>query len=111
VLAPRLGVDVPVPVRIGRPTGELPWGWSVVPWFAGRIVASVPVAARTRLARPLAQALARTDGGLSGTDAATWRRARGWALSFATIFLAHGDDEPRMHRIGEHALREVLAGD
>jgi aminoglycoside phosphotransferase (APT) family kinase protein len=224
VLAPRLGVDVPVPVRIGRPTGELPWGWSVVPWFAGRIVASVPVADRTRLARPLAQALARlhapapddaptnpvrgvplrardeavrtrlasglvpdaggvgrlwdelrdtptwtapplwihgdphplnllarTDGGLraildfgdvtggdpatdlatawmtfdaagrrefraattalSGTDAATWRRARGWALSFATIFLAHGDDEPRMRRIGEHALREVLAGD
>src|SRR5450830_1245940 len=47
VLAPRLGVDVPVPVRIGRPAGELPWGWSVVPWFAGTMVANVPAAART----------------------------------------------------------------
>lgn len=223
-LAPRLGVDIPVPVRIGHPTGELAWGWSVVPWFDGTLVANVPVPGRTPLARPLAQALARlhepapddapthpvrgvplstrdaavrtrltsgaitdanrvgrlwdelrdappwtgpalwihgdphplnllagTDGGLraildfgdvtggdpatdlatswltfdaagrrefratttalSGTDEPTWRRARGWALSFATVFLAHADDEPLMRGIGEHALREVLAGD
>ncbi|PVU81779.1 phosphotransferase (plasmid) [Cellulomonas sp. WB94] len=224
VLAPRLGVDIPVPVRIGHPADEMPWGWSVVPWFAGTMVASVPVAARSTLARPLAEVLARlhapapddapsnpvrgvslrtrddavrarldaghvpgahrvgrlwdelldtpswagpalwihgdphplnllagADGGLgaildfgdvtagdpatdlatvwmtfdaagreefrattttlSGTDPHTWRRARGWALSFATVFLAHGDDEPLMRHIGEHTLREVLAGD
>jgi aminoglycoside phosphotransferase (APT) family kinase protein len=224
VLAPRLGVDAPVPVRVGFAADELPWGWSVVPWFTGTMVATVPVAARTRLARPFAQVLARlhapapgdapsnpvrgvplrtrddavrarlesglvpdasrvgrlwdelrgtppwtgpalwihgdphplnllagadgalsaildfgdvtagdpatdlatawmtfdaaaraefraTTTALSSTDANTWRRARGWALSFATIFLAHGDDEPLMRRIGEHTLREVLAGD
>jgi len=224
VLAPRLGVKAPVPVRIGHPADELPWGWSIVPWLAGTLVASVPVVRRRRLAQPLAQALARlhapapddapsnpvrgvpldtrddavrtriasgpvpepgrvgrlwdellrtptwtgpalwihgdphplnllaaADGGLgaildfgdvtagdpatdlaaawmtfdaagraefrsamtalSGTDVDTWQRARGWALSFATVFLAHGDDEPLMRGIGEHTLREVLAGD
>lgn len=224
VLAPRLGVDVPVPARIGHAADEMPWGWSIVPWFAGTMVAHLPVSARSGLARPLAEVLARlhtpapddapanpfrsvplrtreegvrtqlasglvpdarrvgrlweelrdtptrtgpalwvhgdlhpcnllagSDGGLraildfgdvtagdpatdlatawmtfdaasraelratvtalTGTDADTWRRARGWALSFATMFLAHGDDEPVMRRIGEHTLREVLAGD
>ena len=38
VLAPRLGVDAPVPVRIGVPADELPWSWSVVPWFTGAMV-------------------------------------------------------------------------
>jgi aminoglycoside phosphotransferase (APT) family kinase protein len=224
VLGPLLGVGVPVPVRIGHPTDELLWGWSVVPWFDGTLVAHVPVPARVQLARPLARALARlhspapddvpvnpvrgvplaardeavraritsgvvpdadrvgrlwdelrdsptwtgpalwihgdlhplnllagSDGtlraildfgdvtggdpatdlatawltfdaagrrefratttDLCGTGEATWRRARGWALSFATVFLAHSDDEPLMRRIGEHTLREVLAGE
>jgi aminoglycoside phosphotransferase (APT) family kinase protein len=48
---------------------------------------------------------------LRGTDGATWRRARGWALALATAFLAHSDDSPAMAGIGEHALREVLAED
>ncbi|NMM16354.1 MAG: aminoglycoside phosphotransferase family protein [Cellulomonas sp.] len=224
VLAPRLGVDAPVPARIGHPADEMPWGWSIVPWFAGTMVERLPVSARSGLARPLAEVLARlhtpapddapanpfrgvllrtreegvrtqlasglvpdatcvgrlwdelrdtptrtgpalwvhgdlhprnllagSDGGLRaildfgdvtagdsatdlatawmtfdaanraefratmtaliGTDADTWQRARGWALSFAAMFLAHGDDEPIMRRIGEHTLREVLAGD
>jgi aminoglycoside phosphotransferase (APT) family kinase protein len=33
VLAPRLPVDVPVPVRVGMPSAAYPWAWSVVPWF------------------------------------------------------------------------------
>lgn len=28
-------VRVPVPVRVGLPSVEYPWHWSVVPWFAG----------------------------------------------------------------------------
>jgi aminoglycoside phosphotransferase (APT) family kinase protein len=36
VLAPYLPVDVPVPVASGRPDGDFPWAWSVVPWLPGR---------------------------------------------------------------------------
>lgn len=35
VLAPRLGLPVPVPVRTGPPTPEYPFRWSIVPWFDG----------------------------------------------------------------------------
>ncbi|GAA1637288.1 aminoglycoside phosphotransferase family protein [Georgenia ruanii] len=43
-------------------------------------------------------------------DAATWRRARAWALALATALLAHSDDAPVLRAVGDHALREVLAG-
>jgi aminoglycoside phosphotransferase (APT) family kinase protein len=35
VLAPRLGLAVPVPVRTGPPTADYPFRWSIVPWFDG----------------------------------------------------------------------------
>lgn len=35
VLAPRLGVPVPVPLLAGSPTPDFPWPWSVTPWFDG----------------------------------------------------------------------------
>jgi aminoglycoside phosphotransferase (APT) family kinase protein len=34
-LAPRLPLPVPAPVRVGQPTEEFPWPWSITPWFAG----------------------------------------------------------------------------
>jgi aminoglycoside phosphotransferase (APT) family kinase protein len=34
-LAPTLPLQVPVPVRIGHPSGTYPWSWSVVPWLDG----------------------------------------------------------------------------
>ena len=46
VLAPRLPLAVPVPVRVGRPGQGYPWAWSVVPFLPGQ------VAARTPLSRP-----------------------------------------------------------
>lgn len=36
LLAPRVTVRVPVPVRLGRPGGDYPWPWSIVPWIPGR---------------------------------------------------------------------------
>ncbi|WP_402464973.1 aminoglycoside phosphotransferase family protein [Isoptericola aurantiacus] len=56
VLAPRLQVPVPVPVRVGVPSRALgyPWGWSVVPWIAGLRGSDVPVDRRRPLAEPLA---------------------------------------------------------
>ncbi|HUN36970.1 MAG TPA: aminoglycoside phosphotransferase family protein [Trebonia sp.] len=47
-------------------------------------------------------------GGVS--DDGLWRRARGWALSYALVFLAHSADNPRLHRVGEQTLARVLAG-
>lgn len=54
VLAPRLPVDVPVPVRVGAPGAGFPWTWSVVPWFDAVPAWSVPVAARSAWAEHLA---------------------------------------------------------
>jgi aminoglycoside phosphotransferase (APT) family kinase protein len=34
-LAPILPLPVSVPVRVGRPSGEYPWSWSIVRWFDG----------------------------------------------------------------------------
>ncbi|WP_127130086.1 aminoglycoside phosphotransferase family protein [Georgenia sp. SYP-B2076] len=53
--------------------------------------------------------MARLDE-LGGYDAATWRRARGWALVLATALLAHADDAPVLGAVGHEALGEVLAG-
>ncbi|MFG2359154.1 aminoglycoside phosphotransferase family protein [Streptomyces sp. NPDC048521] len=38
-LAGRLPLPVPTPVRVGQPTAQYPWSWSVVPFFPGRIAA------------------------------------------------------------------------
>lgn len=34
-LAPRLPIAIPVPVRIGRPSADYPWNWSVIAWMDG----------------------------------------------------------------------------
>lgn len=33
--APELPVDIPLPIRLGRPAHGYPWHWSVVPWIEG----------------------------------------------------------------------------
>lgn len=35
VLGPQLPLAVPVPVGVGRPSGEYPYPWSVLPWIEG----------------------------------------------------------------------------
>ena len=37
VLAPRLPLPVPAPVRVGRPALGYPWSWSVVPYLPGEV--------------------------------------------------------------------------
>jgi aminoglycoside phosphotransferase (APT) family kinase protein len=51
VLAPRLSIPIPVPVRFGAPTEYFPWYWSVCPWFEGQM------AADTSLSDPTAEAV------------------------------------------------------
>ncbi len=42
VLAPTLPLPVPVPLRVGRPSGHDPWAWSVLPWVDGRPAGADP---------------------------------------------------------------------
>jgi aminoglycoside phosphotransferase (APT) family kinase protein len=53
VLAPRLPLPIPAPVRIGRPQGTYPWSWSVVPWRPGQIAAATTIADPAAEARRL----------------------------------------------------------
>ena len=43
-----------------------------------------------------------------GGTAATWTRARGWAVAFGAM-LADITDDPRMVAMGERTLRRVVA--
>jgi hypothetical protein len=43
-----------------------------------------------------------------GADEDRWRRARGWALCLAVMFLAHSADNSQLHRIGRRTLAAVL---
>jgi aminoglycoside phosphotransferase (APT) family kinase protein len=48
-------------------------------------------------------------GGAGGRADDTLRaRARGWALNFAIVFLAHSEDNPVLRDVGRHTLRTVL---
>jgi aminoglycoside phosphotransferase (APT) family kinase protein len=42
-------------------------------------------------------------------DDGSWRRARGWALALAIVFLAHSADNPQIHRVGRRTLAAVLS--
>lgn len=57
LLAPRLPVAVPNPVRTGTPSAKLgyPWPWSIVRWAHGVSATSVPPAERTPWAEQLAR--------------------------------------------------------
>ncbi|MBD7949772.1 aminoglycoside phosphotransferase family protein [Oerskovia rustica] len=64
VLASRLPVAVPAPVRVGLPSDDstgpasFPWSWSVVPWFDGLSALAVDRALRRAFAPELAAFLA-----------------------------------------------------
>ena len=36
VLASRLPISIPAPKRLGKPSEQFPWAWSIVPWFEGQ---------------------------------------------------------------------------
>jgi aminoglycoside phosphotransferase (APT) family kinase protein len=57
VLAPRLPVAIPAPVRVGRPAPELGYDvpWSIVPWLDGVIAIEFDAPARGRAAVQLAE--------------------------------------------------------
>ncbi|WP_345152537.1 aminoglycoside phosphotransferase family protein [Arthrobacter ginkgonis] len=54
VLAPRLPVPVPAPLRRGAPAAGYPYPWAVVPWFEGTSAALFPAPVRDGYAGALA---------------------------------------------------------
>ena len=52
-LAPRLPLPVPVPVRVGQPSDDYPWSWTVVAWFEGAVAADAALVDPTVEARRL----------------------------------------------------------
>jgi aminoglycoside phosphotransferase (APT) family kinase protein len=42
-------------------------------------------------------------------DDTTWARAKGWALAFGLVFLAHSADNPVLAEVGRHTMDAVLA--
>jgi len=67
------------------------------------------LAAGWMLFGPQARAVFRAH--LAGVDAATWQRARGWALNMGSAIATRSGDNPRMAAIAAHALEQVLLED
>jgi aminoglycoside phosphotransferase (APT) family kinase protein len=51
---------------------------------------------------------ARNASSAASIDDPVWTRARGWALNFAIVFLAHSADNPQLMNVGRRTLRRVL---
>lgn len=78
-LAARLPLPIPAPVRVGRPSEEYPFPWSVVPWIEGRTVASIDPVDRRAIAGPLAEFL--TALHVPAPEDAPFNPVRGRALA------------------------------
>jgi aminoglycoside phosphotransferase (APT) family kinase protein len=102
-LAPRLPVEVPVPVALGRPNGDYPWFWEVHRWVEGETVPVEEIDA-IQAARDLAAfvaALQRVDpsGGPAGRGIPLAKREssfRYWRARF--------DGDPAVSAEWERAL-------
>jgi aminoglycoside phosphotransferase (APT) family kinase protein len=57
VLASRLPLPVPAPLRIGTPALGYPWAWSIVPYLAGEVAAVAPPTDMSEAAVVLAEFL------------------------------------------------------
>jgi aminoglycoside phosphotransferase (APT) family kinase protein len=58
VLAGQLGTPIPAPVRLGAPSDDYPWPWTITRWFAGRPAADLPPVERGAIATGLAEFMA-----------------------------------------------------
>jgi aminoglycoside phosphotransferase (APT) family kinase protein len=116
VLAPRLSLPVPTPVRVGRPSALYPWSFSVVPWFRGSPVGGAglpaqcaPVFARflRELHQPAPDAAPRSlVRGLPLGQRATAIEARLTQLRLTTPYVT-----PHIDELWQRALATELASD
>jgi aminoglycoside phosphotransferase (APT) family kinase protein len=79
-------------ITAGDPASDLSVAWMLLP-----------------LERHEAFRAAYGAGGGHAGAAHLWRRARGWALALAVMFLAHSADNPQLHHVGRRTLAAVLS--
>ncbi len=53
LLADRLPLPIPAPLRVGVPSEEFPWSWTVIPWFSGSTAQAAPPVDMAEAARAL----------------------------------------------------------
>jgi aminoglycoside phosphotransferase (APT) family kinase protein len=53
-IAARVSVTIPTPVRVGLPSDDFPWPWTITGWFEGTIASQTPFAEHGALATDLA---------------------------------------------------------
>ncbi len=53
LLAHRLPLPIPAPLRVGMPSEEFPWSWTVVPWLPGSTAHAAPPVDAAAAARSL----------------------------------------------------------
>jgi aminoglycoside phosphotransferase (APT) family kinase protein len=53
-IAERVSVQIPTPVRVGVPSEDFAWPWTITPWFEGTIASRTPFAEHGSLATDLA---------------------------------------------------------
>jgi len=90
-LADGLPLPISVPVRSGKPSGEYPWTWAVVPWFPGATAEATPPADFDETAAALARFLVAFHRP-APADAPT-SALRGIPLAERAPFLRHDLDE------------------
>lgn len=62
LLAPRLPLDVPIPLELGVPSHGYPWNWSVYRWLEGETASVESISDLTEFATTLAHFLASLQG-------------------------------------------------
>ena len=74
VIAPKLTIEIPEPIAMGKPDFGYPWNWSIYKWIKGETAAMSKLANSCEFARDLAQFLMALhkidakDGPLPGKD-------------------------------------------
>jgi aminoglycoside phosphotransferase (APT) family kinase protein len=104
-------------ITAGDPATDLAVAWMLLPKQHHAAFRAVYRAARTasadatQIAAPGGAPPGGTAPGAALDDAAgaaLWTRARGWALNFGVVFLAHSADNPQLLNVGHRTLDRVL---
>lgn len=96
-LAGRLPLPVPAPLKIGAPSAQFPWPWSIVPWFTGDAASTTAPADRRGWARALADFVADLHQRAAGDAPANPYRGVPLAIRDAAVPLRIGNHPSSRH--------------